>query len=125
MRTTIDSVRAIIPTGLENGEISAIMLVSNRMVTNVLGTSILMGDVLTDIETFLTAHIIAIGKERQTKEERVGDVWIKFNENKGDSLQSTTYGQMVLLLDTTGSFQSANKMKASIKAIPQDSENNF
>lgn len=122
MRTTLTLVRAVIPTGLEDAEINALIAVANRMVTNVLGGESLTEEVLTDIETFLTAHLIAIGKERQTREERVGDVWIRFNENKGQFLLSTTYGQMVLFFDTSGKFQSASKMRASIQAIKQEDE---
>lgn len=120
MRTTISDVRIVIPTGLEDLEISGLMKIANRMVTTVLSTTVLEESTMRDIETWLTAHLIAMGKERQTREERVGDMWLKFSENKEQFLLSTTYGQMVLMLDTSGSFQSASKMRASIQAIRQE-----
>jgi hypothetical protein len=122
MRSTVTLVKTIMSTGLEDVEIEALIEVANRMVTSVLPTSSLSEAVLTDIETWLTAHLIAIGKERQTKDERVGDVWVKYNESKGQFLLSTTYGQMVLFLDSTGSFQSSSKLRASITAIKQEPE---
>jgi hypothetical protein len=123
MRTTIALVKSVIPTGLEDPEISALMQVANRMVTTVVGSEgSLTEETLKDLETWMTAHIIAIGKERQTREERVGDVWVKYNENKSQFLQSTSYGQMVLFLDTTGKFQSASKMRASIQSIKQEED---
>lgn len=122
MRTTIALVKSVIPTGLEDPEIATLMGIANRMVTTVLAVESLTDETLKDIETWLTAHVIAIGKERQTREERVGDVWVKYNENKSQFLQSTTYGQMVLFLDTSGKFQSASKMRASIEAIKQEED---
>lgn len=122
MRTDLKSVRAVIPTGLEDLEIAPLMQIANRMVTSVLATSGLTTATLKDIESYLTAHLIAIGPERQTREERVGDVWIKFSENKEKFLLSTSFGQMVLMLDTSGSFQLASKMRASIEAIRQEED---
>ena len=122
MRSTVTLVRTVMSTGLEDVEIEGIIEVANRMVTNIMSGEAVAEEVLTDIETWLTAHLIAIGKERQTKDERVGDVWVKYNENKYQFLMSTTYGQMVVMLDPTGSFQKTSKLRASITAVKQELE---
>jgi len=120
MRTTRSDVKAVIQTALEDNEIQILMEMANRMVTESLLSSSLSTAVLKDIETWLSAHLIAIGKERQPSEEKVQDIWIRYQGKFGESLRSTTFGQMVLMLDTSGAFDSTTKRKVSFNAIPQD-----
>lgn len=122
-RTDKDAVESIMETGVAALEIEAIITVANRMVTTIVGSSSLTEEELTDIETWLSAHIIAIGKERQALSERVNDIWITYQGKFGEGLKTTTYGQMVLMLDSTGNFARAMKMKVQIDAIPQYPEN--
>ena len=75
-RTDADAVTSIMETALTDPEIEAIITVANRMVTTIVGSTTLSSETLTDIEMWLTAHVIAIGKERQAKSERVNDIWI-------------------------------------------------
>jgi len=82
-------------------------------------SSSLSEETLTDIETYLTAHLIAIGKERQALDEKIGDVQVKFQGQFTQGLKLTTYGQMVLTLDTTGAFANEGKRRVTIKAIGQ------
>lgn len=119
VRTDNTEVKTIIPTALEDTEIDALIIVANRMVTRTVGSEGLTAELLKDIETWMTAHLIAVGKERQVASEKVGDIWLTYNKNPQGFLQSTTYGQMVLTLDTSGKFQTAIKQKASIVAIKQ------
>jgi len=120
MRTTRVDVKGVINTGLEDDEVQLLMELANRQVTETLSASGLSVVVLKDIETWLTAHFIAIGKERQTQEERVDDIWIVHQGIFGEGLRGTTYGQMVLMLDTSGLFDVASKRKVKFHAIPQD-----
>lgn len=121
MRTTVADVRAVIPTGLDNNEINLLAGIANRMVTNNLGTSTALDDATKkDIETYLTAHLIAIGKERQTKIERVDDIWVEYKELIGEGIRSTTYGQAVTMLDPTGIMERSTMRKAFIRAIEQN-----
>ena len=122
-RTTEQNVKTVIETALETEDIQRLMAMANRMITNSLGSSGLDEALLTDIETWMTAHLIAVGKERQIASEKVHDVWITYQGKFGDFLRSTTYGQMVLSLDTTGTMDQATRKKAWIKAVPQDSDN--
>jgi len=118
-RTTATEVKKILTTALSDEDINNVIEFSNRQVTEVLSGESLTAAVLKDIETWLTAHLIAMGKERETQEERVGDVWLKFQEKRGESLRSTNFGQMVLMLDSSGKFQQATKQKTRIRAIKQ------
>lgn len=123
VRTTKTQVRYVIETALEDDEIDALISQSNSIVTRTIGDEGLAAAVLKDIETWLTAHLIAIGKERQPLSEKVGDIWLTFEKmgSKG-FLEQTTFGQMVLFLDPTGKFQKSSLKRASIKAVKQNDE---
>lgn len=119
-RTTVEIVKNVLDTTLTDTQITSYVNQANRMVTATLGGEGLTTSVLKDIETWLTAHLIAITRERQPSEEKVGDVLIRYQGKFGDFLNSTTYGQMVLMLDTSGKMQRQTKKRASIRAIQQD-----
>lgn len=121
VRTTKTAVKYVIQTALEDDEIDALITQANLIVTRTVGDEGLAADLLKDMETWLTAHLIAIGKERQPLSEKVGDIWLTF-EKIGASgfLEQTTFGQMVLFLDTTGNFQRSSLKRASIRAIKQN-----
>jgi len=106
-------------TALTDIQITPIIDQANRMVTRTLGGTTLTDAELLDIETWLTAHLIAIGKERQPQEERVDDIELVFQKEPQEFLKSTKYGQMVLTLDSTGLLQVAGKSKVTFKAIKQ------
>lgn len=121
VRTTKTAVRYVIQTALEDDEIDAIIGQANGVVTRVLSGEALADSLLRDIETWLTAHLIAMSKERQPLSEKVGDIWLSFEKRSGNGfLEMTTFGQMVLFLDPTGSFQKSSMKKAAITAIKQD-----
>ena len=70
-----------------------------------------------EIERWLTAHMLASTLARTTSEEKIGDASAKYTGKWGSKLESTPYGQMVLILDTTGKMANAGKMEASIYAV--------
>lgn len=74
---------------------------------------------LTEIERWLTAHMIASTVFRSASEEKIGDAAIKYAGKWGEMLKSTPYGQMVLLLDTSMLMSKAGKELASIYAVKQ------
>lgn len=118
-RTNVTTVRIIINSALGDTDINSVIEQANRIVTRQLGDTDLVAAVLTDIETWLTAHIIAITKERQMQIEKVGDVVLEYNANPGQFLESTTYGQMALMLDSSGTLGRSMLRKARIRAIKQ------
>lgn len=121
-RTDPTTVKSIMQTGLGDPEINALINIANPIVTRVVGGEGMTDAVLKDIETYLTAHLIAIGKERQPREERVGDIWVKYQENPKGWLESTTFGQTVIFLDESGNLARRSLKKARIRAIEQIKE---
>ncbi len=120
VRTTADKVNEVIQTALTDTQIEALIAHANRIVTTRLGGEGLTTAVLTDIETWLTAHLIATGKERAPVGEKIDDVWLTYLQySTKEFLLSTSYGHTVLLLDTSGKMQQAQKQQASITAIKQ------
>jgi hypothetical protein len=93
------------------------------MVTTQLSGAGMTDALLKDIEMWLAAHLIAITKERQPSEEKVGDIWIRYQRSFGEGLSQTTYGQMVLTLDSSGNLQRSSMKRARVRAIQQDSDN--
>jgi len=120
VRTTADKVKEVIQTALGDLEINALIAHANRIVTTKLGGEGLTTALLTDIETWLTAHLIAVGKERAPEGEKIGDIWLTYPKySTKEFLRTTSYGQYVLLLDTSGKMQEATKQQASIVVIKQ------
>jgi len=74
-------------------------------------------DQLIDIETWFSAHMIACTLHRQTSQEQVDDASVKYTGYWSKDLESTSYGQMVKVIDTSGKMANAGKKLASMKAI--------
>jgi hypothetical protein len=73
--------------------------------------------ILTEIECWLTAHMVASSLFKTATVEKVGDAEIRYSGIFGKGLESTPYGQMVLVLDTTGKMANSGKRSASIYAV--------
>lgn len=70
------------------------------------------------IEKFFAAHIIAsTDLARATRKEKIGDAAVEYSGKFGERLLATSYGQVVLTLDTTGKMAKAGKAGASIYAV--------
>ena len=110
MRTTSAEVIKILDnTALSTTIVDAFIGSANVMVTQILGTN-LSTTVLAEIEKWLTAHLIASTRERQAKKEGAGGAEIEYTGKFAFGLTLTTYGQMVLALDTTGAMAEASTM---------------
>ena len=127
MRTTAEEVKKIIETVLTDTVVEAYILTANTMVNDVLGlveTDESSGSVehirYTEIEKWLTAHLIASTRERMAQKEEAGGAKIEYIGKSGLGLSSTPYGQMVLAMDTSRAFaiQDGSKRTAKIYAIP-------
>lgn len=116
IRTNYTDVDAIMDGMTVNeADVNKYITGANAMLNEVIGTgtSVLM----TEIEKWLTAHMISSTRERIGKEEEAGGAKIKYTGFWSEGLKSTPYGQMVLTLDTTGAFAALGKPSASITAI--------
>jgi len=120
MRTSADAVKNIIETSLSDAVIEAYIASANIFVTDALGSSSLSDDTLENIEMWVAAHFMAVTRERMAKKEGAGGAEIEYTGEYGVGLNSTSYGQMAILLDTTSTLSLLNltaKRPVSIKAI--------
>lgn len=129
MRTTATEVKQIIETTLIDSVVESYISAANTLMNSVLEleeSEESSGEAnhlrYTEIERWLAAHMIASTKERMAKSEEAGGAKITYMGDSGFGLQSTTYGQMVLLLDTSGAFavQDMVKKKATWTSIKQN-----
>jgi hypothetical protein len=93
------------------------ILASNQVVTKVFGYSATEDTLYKEIERWLTAHMIASTISRTTSDEKIGDVSVKYTGQWGKNLDSTPYGQMVKVLDTSGKISNLGKGEATIYAV--------
>lgn len=117
IRTTVDLVKEIIDTSLTDALISGYINTASLMVDNSSITT-LSDDTLAEMERWLTAHLISITRERMTVKETVGDASVQYSDKKfGDGLKASNFGQMVLALDTSGTFARMGYRTATITAV--------
>lgn len=118
-RTTAPKVRVIMPdTEYDNERIEAYIEIASSMVDDVAAVGGVSADRLTEMERWLTAHLISVTGERRVVEEEIGnDTAVKFADVFGPGLQSTDYGQMTSQLDPTGTLAAYGKKKIDITAI--------
>lgn len=83
-------------------------------------------ELLKELERWLTAHLITVGRERLSKKEGAGGASIEYAVSVGQGLSATPYGQMAVQLDTTGTLSEAADQKKSVyfKAIERDTYTN-
>jgi len=116
-RTNIADVKVIIDTELVDDDITSMITSANLIITALLGSEGLSVSLLTEIEKWFTAHLISSSRERQTQREEIGGDTNEEYAKLGKGLEGTTYGQMVMTLDTSGKMAATYKTKASITAV--------
>jgi hypothetical protein len=79
--------------------------------------TVLTDEELKEIERWFTAHMIASTIFRMTTDERLGEASVKYSGQFGMGLDSTSYGQMVKLLDRTGKITEIGMKRATFMAI--------
>lgn len=120
VRTTHDEVLDIMDSGCTVGHtiIDRLIIAASAVVDEVFENDTdVSATLLEEIECWLTAHMIASTLWRTTSEEKIGDASAKYTGQWGKKLESTPYGQMVLILDTTGKMARSGKIAASIFAV--------
>jgi len=118
VRTTNVQVKQILDnTALTGTQIDSYIVSANALVNAALGTG--TDDILTQIEMWLTAHMIASTRERMAASEEAGGAKIEYIGTFGERLDSTPYGQMVRMLDTTGRMAKLGLREIGIIAIKE------
>lgn len=120
MTVTADDVRALFPADATfTDDLAEAMLVgAAELITNAMSGTSASTTLLDELTRWMTAHMIASTVERMAEQEGAGGASIKYTGTFGENLSSTPYGQMVVLLDTTGTMASLGKKSAGIFAIP-------
>jgi len=113
-RVTEEEVKGIILTALTNEEIAPFIGTANTYISAVLGDEGYGGDLLKQIELWLSAHFIAI-RDPLIKEETYGDGKVVFHGSSGMGLNATPYGQQVMVLDHHGRLAEAALAKGAME----------
>jgi len=119
VRVTDTEVKEIISTTVTT---TAFITAANITVTALLGSSTVLSAVqLKEIERWLAAHLIACGFDPVAKSEKTDEAAVTYAIGQlGKGLDFTAYGQMVKMLDVTGTLATAGLKKAEFKAIDLD-----
>jgi hypothetical protein len=100
-RVVDSDVFAIIDTSLTN--IDVFINTAHRMVDGYLSSKGLDEETLTDIERYLSAHVLSV-QDMRTKSVGVDVLSESYQGQWGFGLKGTSYGQMAILLDTSGTL---------------------
>lgn len=97
-----DVKRALGSTDLSNDDITAEIDAAERLYKSRIDGESVSKKARDDVVTRLAAHLIATGPERQISSGGEEGGQVSFEGKTGMGLQSTTHGQMAVLLDPTG-----------------------
>ena len=115
---TATEVKEILDTDLTDTIIDAFILAADSTVDEVLGNDTTLSAALKkEIERWLCAHFIAATREQQLQKGGAGGASVTYQGVTGKGLESTFYGQQVMMMDTTGKMRSLTGRLASLKAI--------
>jgi len=115
-RTSDKEVKDIINTQVD---VSPFIRTANAFVTEKLGGLGLSDGILREIETWLTAHLVAVRDQDAgaVAQERVGETSVRYTGTFGEGLLSTRYGQTAAMLDPSGTLRSLAKPPAQFRVI--------
>ena len=120
-RVTYSDVQAIMDgCTTATGTITTFITTANSIINTVFDTTDVT--LYVELEKYLAAHLIASTVYRTTSDEKLGDASVKYTGQWGKKLESTPYGQIVLILDSTGKLANAGKAAASIFAVNEFDE---
>ena len=118
--TTPEHVRAIMDeTQLTDAQLTPYITSAHALMVSVFGTAQIGTDLLAEIERWLSAHLVAITRERIAKKEEAGGAKVEYAGMLGADLSATHYGQTAMIMDFTGRLRAlSGKQMARIMAIP-------
>jgi len=106
-------------TTINSSYITTVLTTVDLILTKIYedSTCTVSNDLLTQLQKYYAAHIIASTTSRVATEEKLGEASVKYAGTYGIGLDSTPYGQMVKLLDPCGLIARTGKAVASMYAI--------
>lgn len=114
MRATEQEVLDIMDTTLTTEQLTPYLISANAFVTNTFSGKGLSDDILKEVERWVAAHMVATTKDRQIKETGADNAYIKYTGYWSEGLNATSYGQMAIALDSTGTLAILAKGKRGI-----------
>lgn len=121
-RIEVPDVEKLTGTSVGALAIDLYIAVANEIITDRLENKGLTDKQLERLELFLAAHLVIANRERQAVSESVDPASIQYSDIFGEGLKSTTYGQTVLQLDSTGTLQHLDKKTINLKAVKEEHE---
>lgn len=121
IRTTAEEVLDIMDSdvAISSSQMTAMITAASSIIDNVFENDANVTDAfLTELERWLTAHLISSTLIRMAAREKIDTVEITYTGKWGELLKSTPYGQVLLSLDVTGKLSNTGKSKAGIYAVP-------
>ena len=122
-RVIYSDVTSIIDTDLCREDVETMIDVASVMVADRLSSSGLSENILKEIERYLTAHLIQI-REPEVSSVRIGPMATTYNssDTSGKGFSSTRYGQMAIMLDTSGTLSEASTVTNASLTVFSESD---
>ena len=114
-RVTPAEVKQIVETNLSDAIVEVFITTANSLVNRLSG-SCLTDDMRTQIELYLSAHLVTM-RDRKAQSERLGDAQITYQGSFGEGLDRTEYGQTARMLDCTGQLPLMGLKAAEFKVF--------
>lgn len=119
-RVTANEVAEIITTSVSDSDIGACIVAANLMIDEYLANETGMSaELLKEIERWLAAHLISVSKEPQELSVRVGEAEFRRVGSFGKGLESSTYGQVVLAMDSSSKLKNLSYPKALLTVLSE------
>ena len=119
-RITVAELEEIIDidSSLTDARITVFITQANLMVTAAFSGDTTVGDAtLKEIERNVAAHLIRALVGLQEVSEKAGEVAVTYAGKWGEFLKGSSYGQMALMLDSTGKLSRVGRGRASFGVI--------
>lgn len=98
----VEKVKAIIDTDLEDSGIQSYIDSAEIFLQDAYTGVAITDDLYNEVKRWLTAHLIALTRERVSVKEEAGGAKIEYGGAFGEGLMATPYGQTAVGLDSTG-----------------------
>ncbi len=105
IRVSAADVKKIIATALVDDEIDAYILAAHQSVESTLAEEDVGEALKKEIERWLAAHFMATTRDQQLQQASAGPASATFQGKTAMGLNSTFYGQQVMVLDHTGAYR--------------------
>jgi len=108
--TQVRSIMIDIDASYSDSDIDVFITTANKIIEDVITHSSVTEATLTQVELWLSAHLVAVTDPR-LMEESIGDAKDKYQSKIGFGLDLSHYGQVAKMVDWTGSLALKDQSK--------------